>query len=309
MARSKGWDGRAAVCSMAIAFVLAWSPPAFASSLGAGLTAVERGDFARAYKEFAKSNRPEAPYYIGRMALAGEVPGCDANCALEWFRKAVEKDYIPALNQIAMLYYNDGQKETGIAIFQFAARWNDANSSELLREMGEDVPPPDLWNQRVVELQAVQQEQQRAQASSDQILGFALGAFLSGYSGRRSTTKSSNQPSYSAPLPIQNPIKRAPIGGYGTSSTSGAGSQGRTMMCPDGSYVYGTRCSLAPNGSYLPGQARLAPDGTYVVGQPRLAPDGSYLGGSGRTILCPDGSYVVGSRCQLAPNGQYLGTP
>lgn len=309
MARSKRWVGRTAHCSMAIALVLAWPSSAQAGSLGDGLKAVERGDFARAYKEFAKSTRPEAPYYIGRMALAGEVPGCDANCALEWFRKAVERDYIPALNQIAMLYYNDGQKEAGIAILQFAARWNDANSSGLLREMGQVVPPPDLWNQRVAELQALQQEQQRAQASSDQILGFALGAFLSGYSGHRSNTRSSNQPSYSAPLPIQNPIQRAPIGGYGTSATSGAGSQDRTMMCPDGSYVYGTRCSLAPNGSYLPGQARLAPDGTYVVGQPRLTPDGSYVGGSGRTILCPDGSYVVGSRCQLAPNGQYLGIP
>ena len=69
----------------------------------------------------------------------------------------------------------------------------------------------------------------------------------------------------------------------------------RTWLCPDGSYVTGTGCSLAPNGKYVGGTPTLAPDGSYVSGTPHLTPNGSYVGGT-RTILCPDGSYVAGTR-------------
>lgn len=104
-------------------------------------------------------------------------------------------------------------------------------------------------------------------------------------------------------------------------------------LCPDGSYVNGP-CTLAPNGTYTGGRPQLAPDGSYTGGQPRLAPNGSYVGvpppqpvspggaygnyglqpngadaSTSRSLtLCPDGSYVSG-RCELAPNGRYVGKP
>ena len=34
-------------------------------------------------------------------------------------------------------------------------------------------------------------------------------------------------------------------------------------MCPDGSYVNGSKCKLCPDGSYSGGNCRLQPDGSY----------------------------------------------
>lgn len=65
-------------------------------------------------------------------------------------------------------------------------------------------------------------------------------------------------------------------------------------MCHDGTYVTGSNCSLAP-------------DGTYTAGTPRITPNGSYVGSAGRIIMCPDGSYVAGAQCKLAPNGMWYG--
>ncbi len=49
-------------------------------------------------------------------------------------------------------------------------------------------------------------------------------------------------------------------------------------MCPDGSYVQGPSCHLAPDGTYVGGTPKMAPDGTYVGGTPKMAPDGRYVG-------------------------------
>ena len=55
-------------------------------------------------------------------------------------------------------------------------------------------------------------------------------------------------------------------------TTFSAGTQAATL-CPDGTYVHGNSCRLAPNGSYVSGtqSIQLAPDGTYTDGQ-QLAP-------------------------------------
>lgn len=85
-----------------------------------------------------------------------------------------------------------------------------------------------------------------------------------------------------------------------------ANSLDAVTMCPDGSYVAGTRCWIAPNGQYLGGPPTIAPDGTYVAGAPRIAPSGKYIGGTGPITICPDGSYVSG-QCRLTPAGTYIG--
>jgi hypothetical protein len=78
--------------------------------------------------------------------------------------------------------------------------------------------------------------------------------------------------------------------------------------CLDGSWVAGTSCKQAPDGSYISGdrQARLAPNGQYTSGVPVLTPKGNYISGNGRMTMCPDGSYVMG-KCIIAPDGKYIG--
>ena len=53
----------------------------------------------------------------------------------------------------------------------------------------------------------------------------------------------------------------------------------------------------------------MCPDGSYVSGNRcNLTPNGGYIGGrSSRNMnLCPDGSYVSGN-CKLTPSGRYVG--
>lgn len=128
---------------------------------------------------------------------------------------------------------------------------------------------------------------ERQQAEGAEILSYQLGCMIAGgcasarsYSPTRATT--------------------------GSNSSGLRTSQG-PMLCPNGTYVGGSPCTRAPDGTYVYGQPTLAPDGTYVGGSPRLAPNGTYVGGAGQIIQCPDGNYVAGERCILTPSGTYVG--
>lgn len=146
--------------------------------------------------------------------------------------------------------------------------------------------------------------------------GIAVGMAVNGWVPARpvsstqtvygSTTKRAG--SALSTLPSANPLIAPPrprLGGSSQSVSATTSSPG-IGLCPDGSYVSGGRCYLAPSGAYVGGPPSLAPDGSYVGGSPRLAPNGQYVGGS-QVVICPDGSYVGGTRCVLAPNGQYVG--
>ena len=89
-----------------------------------------------------------------------------------------------------------------------------------------------------------------------------------------------------------------------------------TYLCPNGTYVNEGPCVLCPDGSYIGAGAtcQLAPNGSYVPesqGGPQIQPNGQYLpsngSGNSNSILCPDGSYVNGNRCELTPDGHYVG--
>lgn len=268
-----------------------------ADAFEAGNKAFDKGDVAKAIKKWTASNRPEAAYRMGQIAEQGQVPNCDLNCALKWYQKSVDGDYIPALTPIGALYWNDGQKDKGLAVFQFAARWNEPNARSLLEQMDQEVPDPDLWKNHLrqqeylrAQAQLAEVERQQAMAAYAPALGQIFGCMIAGAAC-----------GYQPPPPVymQSPQPAPP--------RATSGSRAPTRLCPDGSYVVGERCYLAPDGSYHGGQPRMAPDGSYVAGEPRLAPNGQYLGGYGPTRLCPNGSYVRGSRCRLMPDGSYVG--
>lgn len=127
----------------------------------------------------------------------------------------------------------------------------------------------------------------KLQAQSDILDGVLVGAAVAGaVAASRSDSSLTPSPSPTQPAPQRRPT---------------------TSICPDGSYVSGGSCRIAPDGTYVGGRPSIAPNGSYVGGRPRLAPDGSYVGGSGPVTLCPDGSYVSG-RCVLTPSGKYVGS-
>lgn len=275
------------------ASLLAMSAPALADSFDKGERAFQRGDFPEAIRLFSKSARPEAPFRMGEMAEKGNVPNCDLNCALQWYIKSADAGNLNAIPSVAVLYWNDGQTEKALSVLRMGARWNEPTSREFLQTRGEIVPEPDLWNAHVAQLQAEQAKRQQQQDLAANLLG----SFFTGYYGSAVAPP--------APQPGDQTASPAPQ----AVAPSWSQPQPSTRICPDGSYVYGTECQIAPNGQYLPGPATIAPNGQYVTGHPRIAPDGTYVGGNGAVRICPDGSYVAGSRCVITPNGRYVGAP
>jgi len=281
--------------------------PAFCDdALTIGNTLSLQGDIESAVAQWSKSTNPEAAFNIGMAAMDGSVENCDNSCSLAWLQKAAEADYIPALTPIAALFINDGQREKGIAILQHAVRWNNETARNLLAQMGESIPPPDLYLSRIeeesqervrVETARQQQqqleseirrlEQQQAAAAYAPALSNLITCLVSRAACAQQARAINPPPSAPAP-PIQTYVPR-PRPTY-----QPLPSRPRTLLCPNGQYVFGDRC-------------RMAPDGTYVAGKPRMAPDGSYVGGEGRMRLCPDDTYVVGTRCKLMPDGTYVG--
>jgi hypothetical protein len=141
------------------------------------------------------------------------------------------------------------------------------------------------------------QDQANAQRDRENLLSLlALGA--AGYAASQGrVTAQPNNSIINSSTTGASPVQRSPD------------RQASLVLCPDGTYVYGTQCDLAPNGRYLPSPATIAPNGQYVTGRPQIAPDGTYVGGDGPIRICPDGSYVSGARCLLTPNGKYVGAP
>ncbi|HEY9091884.1 hypothetical protein [Parasphingorhabdus sp.] len=281
---------------------LGMSPaPAHADALSAGIKAVAKGDIVKAVKKFNKSKKPEAIFQLALLAEAGMLKDCDrVYCAAQWFNRAGNAGYIPGFTHLAILNLNNGFKEIGITQFQWAARWNEPLARDLLGQMKENVPEPDLYEQAIRQQRqqqlAIQERQLQAQGQMAHMLGYLIGCgFDSACIAQQQAAATSTYP-HPAQRPVQN------YSDNGQNSYSGSDVQ----MCPDGSYVAGG-CRMAPDGSYVGGQPQMAPNGSYVTGNPQMAPDGSYVGGNGPVIMCPDGSYVSGTRCHLTPNGTYVG--
>src|SRR5688572_22612384 len=94
-------------CLAAGAAMLLLSSAALAD-YAAGLTAFNRKDFAHAFSEWiesAKAGDAHAQHGLGMLYELGQgVPYADPKAASEWYQKAADQNYAPALNNLARLY-------------------------------------------------------------------------------------------------------------------------------------------------------------------------------------------------------------
>jgi len=94
-------------CLAAGAAILLLSSAALAD-YAAGLTAFNRKDFAHAFSEWiesAKAGDAHAQHGLGMLYELGQgVPYADPKAAAEWYQKAADQNYAPALNNLARLY-------------------------------------------------------------------------------------------------------------------------------------------------------------------------------------------------------------
>jgi TPR repeat protein len=81
---------------------------AAAADYASGLTAFNRKDFAHAFSEWiesAKAGDAHAQHGLGMLYELGQgVPYADPKAASEWYQKAAEQNYAPAINNLARLY-------------------------------------------------------------------------------------------------------------------------------------------------------------------------------------------------------------
>jgi len=74
----------------------------------AGLNAFDRKDYAHAFSEWiesAKAGDAHAQHGLGMLYELGQgVPYADPKAASEWYQKAAEQNYAPAINNLARLY-------------------------------------------------------------------------------------------------------------------------------------------------------------------------------------------------------------
>lgn len=260
---------------------------------------LSQGEIEKAINKLEKSKRGDAALQIGILAEKGKVPACNLDCALGWYRIALDRGDTRGFPASAVLFWNVDRKDIAVEILNLGARWNEIACRGFLKSQGYDVPQPDLYLD-AMEKQRLQEEAtaiRKQQLNNALALGLAAGLVAWSAKQQGSANYYQNQmvPAYSA----QQAPRRI------SSSPANAAVSERQILCPDGSYVTG-KCRLAPNGRYVGGTPTMAPDGSYVGGTPRITPDGSYVGGNGRITLCPDGSYVAG-QCRLAPNGKYVG--
>lgn len=242
-------------------------------SVSRGKKAFDRGNYNAAFCQWwpkAEAGDAIAQNNMGVLFENGfTVPQSDITAA-DWYLKSANQGFTLGMRNLARV-----QERLG---------YHDAAA---------------LWLSLSDRTEQNHRAQMEAAASS---LGFALGCALAG--GCLATGYYPRSWANESPTDWR---------GSGFSTTNSRSSSSATMdflrpitMCPDGSYVAGTRCWIAPNGQYLAGPPTIAPDGTYVVGTPRITPNGSYIGGTGPITICPDGSYVAG-KCRLTPAGTYVG--
>ena len=200
-----------AAIRLAVTLTLAFSAQAHADALSAGNRAYAKGDYAKALAKWQESGIAVALNNIAVMAEAGHVEGCDpVRCAADWFLKAGDDGYLPAITHLGLMNFDHGFKDQGQSFLNIAARWGDALARSSLIDRGLPVPEPDLYAARLAELQAAEAQRATSQQEADRNLAAVLAAGVSIWAaGQQGTANAYQQPAFgsrSVPLSVQNTV-------------------------------------------------------------------------------------------------------
>jgi hypothetical protein len=271
--------------------------PKIKGSVRKGLEAYSAGDFDTALCHWlpkARQGDPAAQNNMGLLfesGLTASTPKSD-NEAANWFALAARQGLVVAMPNLARVQLRLGYRNEAMTWLNLGARWGDTSSTAMLTQLGEVAPIPDLFMAR-------QESQAQLGAALGQVIGCAVGGGC----------PANPVGVYTPTIPSAGVMQAQAPARSGSGSSASMATGAKMNMCPDGSYVFGDSCHLAPDGTFVGGRPVMAPDGSFVSGRPTLTPAGNFVGGTGKTTLCPDGSWVGGTRCKLMPNGMYIGEP
>ena len=114
-----------------------------------GVEAYNSGNYdeaARKWTGIAQAGDARAQYNMGLLWAEGlgSTPR-DPNQAMEWFLKAANQGFVPAMVALARVQLATDQPDPALSWLNLAARWNDATAIGMLGSMGAPVPQPDLF--------------------------------------------------------------------------------------------------------------------------------------------------------------------
>lgn len=98
--------------------------------------------------------------------------------AANWYILAARQGRIDSMIALASAQMRLNYKESAISWYQLAARWNNEDARRTLSNLGETVPPSDLYQQ-----QQYQQQQYQQQQENDYLMGLAITGIASALTG------------------------------------------------------------------------------------------------------------------------------
>ncbi|OJU60542.1 MAG: hypothetical protein BGO08_10110 [Altererythrobacter sp. 66-12] len=148
-------------------------------SVDKGVEAYNAGQYDQAaslWNEPARQGNPAAQHNLGLLWRdgLGSTPK-DLNRAAEWFLKSAQQGFPMAMVNLAKVQLDLNQPNPALTWLNMAARWNNAEAIEMLRQLGAPVPAPDLYQTQHQQLAARQQQLTVQQQQASQNLGQGLG--------------------------------------------------------------------------------------------------------------------------------------
>lgn len=120
-------------------WLLAVSGPACASYFD-GMEAYRQNDYQTALREFKSMDEDaKALYMIGVMYEKGEGVKLDYAEAVQWYRKAADKEYSPAQYRLGRLYERglgvEQNREEAIKLYKKSAKQGYVDAKQALKRM------------------------------------------------------------------------------------------------------------------------------------------------------------------------------
>src|SRR6478672_94492 len=111
-------------CLVTAALLLAFSTPAAAQSVKAGIEAWQRSDYAAAvaiWRPLAEKGDADAAFNLGQAYRLGRGVALNLGAAQSWFERAAQKGHVDAQATLGLLLFQNGNQPEGLKWLKAAA--------------------------------------------------------------------------------------------------------------------------------------------------------------------------------------------
>lgn len=164
-----------------------------ASQVDLGLEHYNQGNYQQAINSWlpeARGGDADAQHNMGVLFERGHGVPQSLSEAANWYLLAARQGGVNSMVALANTQMRLNSKESAISWYQLAARWNNEEARRALSNLGETVPPSDLY----------QQQQYQQQQENDYLMGLAITGIASALTGYyQASTPTKSTPQYTPP--------------------------------------------------------------------------------------------------------------